>query len=91
MINAQGTAIIRNRGQLTIPDSIRKKVNWTTPSSAVDISIGQSDEIIIRPHKHHIEVDWDKLFRDIKKLHEYPVKGTMSEFIAWDREHGHSI
>lgn len=90
-MNTQGTAIIRNRGQLTIPDTIRRKVNWANPLSAVDISMSSPDEIVIKPHKVQKEVDWDKLFSDVKKLHEYPVKGNMTDFIAWDREHGHSI
>lgn len=90
-MNTQGTAIIRNRGQLTIPDSVRKVVSWANPLSAVTISVVNPDEIVIKPHGFKKEIDWDKLFKDIKKLHEYPVKGTMSDFIAWDREYGHSI
>lgn len=89
MSNAQGTVIIRERGQLTIPDSIRKMVDWINPSSAVSISVSKPDEIVIKPHRHMDKVDWNRLLRDIKKLNAYPVKGTMSEFIAWDREHGH--
>ncbi len=89
MSNNQGTAIIRDRGQLTIPDSIRKTVDWIGPSSAVFISVAKPDEIVIKPHHSQKKIDWDKLLSDIKKLHSYPVKGTMSEFIAWDREHGH--
>ena len=87
MINTQGTAIIRERGQLTIPDSIRKVVNWATPLSAVDISVTASDEILIKPHKSQKEVDWDKLWERIKRVRAFKGKGggNLSKFIAEDR------
>lgn len=88
MINTQDTAIIRNRGQLTIPDSIRKKVNWANPLSAVDISIVKPDEIVIRPHQQQKEVDWDKLWKGIRRVRAFKGKGrgNLSAFIAKDRE-----
>ena len=39
------TSIIRERGQLTIPKSIRRVINWVTPMSAVSISVTKPDEI----------------------------------------------
>jgi len=86
MVNMQGTAIIRDRGQLTIPDSIRKSVNWVAPLSAVTISMVNPDEIIIRPHKQ--QVNWDQLWKDIKKSRSAVGKGKVSasEFIQTDRE-----
>ncbi|OGH17705.1 MAG: hypothetical protein A2868_02010 [Candidatus Levybacteria bacterium RIFCSPHIGHO2_01_FULL_40_15b] len=87
----QTVGIVRQRGQLTIPDSVRKAVKWIAPPSAVSISVVKPDEIIIRPQSSvKEEVDWDQLLKDIKKLQAYPVKGTMSEFIVWDREYGHN-
>ena len=85
MINRQGTAIIRDRGQLTIPDSIRKVVNWATPLSAVTISVVNPDEIVIKPHKS--QVDWDKIWEGIKSARAIKGKGrgSLSKFIAEDR------
>jgi len=86
MINAQGTAIIRNRGQLTIPGSIRKVVGWATPLSAVTISVVKPDEIVIKPHPQK-EVDWDKIWEGIRKARSVKGKGqgSLSKFIAKDR------
>lgn len=82
----QTTSIIRDRGQLTIPDSIRKVASWTTPMSAVSISIIKPDEIVIRPHQYHKEVDWDKLWKMINKSRSFKGKrGNLSQFIAEDR------
>lgn len=87
MINTQDTAIIRNRGQLTIPDSIRKTVKWANPLSAVDISVVKLDEIVIKPHQPQKEVDWDKLWKRIKRVRAFKGKGggNLSKFIAEDR------
>jgi len=78
-------SIIRDRGQLTIPDSIRKMINWLTPMSAVTISVIKPDEIVIKPH--HPKVDWDKIWKGIRKARAIHGKGKMStlEFIQQDR------
>jgi len=78
-------SIVRERGQLTIPDSIRKLVNWVTPLSAVTISVIKPDEIIIKPHVQR--VDWDYIWDNIKKSRAITGKGKISasEFIQNDR------
>ena len=81
-------SIIRDRGQLTIPDSIRRFVPWVNPMSAVTISVISSDEIVIRPHNYQGEVDWESLWKRIKKVRSFKGqgRGNLSEFIAKDRE-----
>lgn len=78
-------SIIRERGQLTIPDSIRQMVNWITPSSAVTISVIKPDEIVIKPHVQ--EVNWDQIWENIRKSRANSGKGKMSasEFLQVDR------
>ena len=82
----KATSIIRGRGQLTIPDSIRKALNWVTPMSAVTISVVKSDEIIITPHKK--EYDWDKIWENIRKSRAIKGKGkgSAAEFLEKDRQ-----
>ncbi len=77
--------IIRDRGQLTIPDSIRKLVNWANPQSAVTISVVKSDEIVIKPHQK--QVDWDKIWEGIKKSRAIKGKNAVSavEILQKDR------
>ena len=77
-------SIIRNRGQLTIPDSIRVLRQWASTNSAVTISSDRPDEIIIRPHKK--EYDWDKMWKLINKSRSFKGKGgNLSKFISEDR------
>lgn len=78
--------IIRNRGQLTIPDSIRALRHWAGPNCAITITTERPDEIVIRPHKK--QVDWDKLWKQMKRVRAFKGKGkgNLSEFIARDRE-----
>lgn len=77
--------IIRERGQLTIPDSVRKLVSWVAPLSAVSISVVRPDEIVIRPHQNG--VDWDKIWESIRKSRAIHGKGKISalEFLSKDR------
>lgn len=79
-------SIIRNRGQLTIPDSIRALRDWAAPNSAVIITSDRSDEITIRPHQK--EYDWDKLWKQMKRVRVFNGKNKtgLSEFIIKDRE-----
>lgn len=81
----QVTSIIRDRGQLTIPDSIRRMVNWVTPLSAVNISVIKPDQIIITPHQNYI--DWDSIWNNIKKSRAIRGKGhtDAAGFLELDR------
>ncbi len=84
----KAVSIVRDRGQLTIPDSIRKLVNWVTPSSAVSISVVKPDEIIIKPHQYQKQIDWDKLWKQIKRVRAFKGRGrgNLSAFIMEDRQ-----
>lgn len=84
----KAVGIVRDRGQLTIPDSIRKLVSWVAPSSAVSISVVKPDEIIIKPHLYQKQVDWDKLWKRIRRVRAFKGKGrgNLSTFIMKDRE-----
>lgn len=81
----QAVSIIRDRGQLTIPGSIRRKVGWVTPMSAVSISVIKPNEIVIKPHVR--QVDWDQIWENIRKARAIRGKGktNTAEFLAADR------
>ena len=81
-------SIIRQRGQLTIPESIRRAIHWIAPMSAVSVSLTKPDEIVIRPHYAEKKVDWDKLWTQIKRVRAFEGKsrGSLSGFIVEDRE-----
>lgn len=93
MTQLQTTAIIRQRGQLTIPEIIRGKRKWASSGSVVTITSDKPDEIVIKSHSPKKKTDWDKLWKDLKRVRSYKgkYKGSLSEFIAKDRESGHSI
>ncbi|MBU3979234.1 hypothetical protein KJ980_01635 [Patescibacteria group bacterium] len=78
--------IVRDRGQITIPDSIRKAVSWVSPMSAVSITIRKPDEIIIQPHQKY--VDWDKIWKGIHASRAIRGKGKVSaaKFLEKDRQ-----
>ena len=82
----KAVSIIRNRGQLTIPDSIRKAVKWAVPMSAVSITVVKPDEIVIKPQQPN--VDWQEIWDGIYKARAITgkTKGTSAaEFLQHDR------
>ena len=88
MTNIQGTAIIRDRGQLTIPENIRKGRSWVSSSSAVTISSSKPNEIVIKPAASVSNYDWERIWRKIELARSFKGKNTisLSKFIAKDRE-----
>lgn len=47
----QTTAVIRQRGQLTIPDQIRKHCQWLIPGSVVTLTAtANKEQLVIRPY-----------------------------------------
>ena len=83
------TSVIRDRGQLTIPDKVRESHDWVRSNSIVTI-LNKSDEIVIKPYNANTkrEIDWDKLWRDIQRVRSYRGKGggNLSKFIVEDRQ-----
>ncbi|OGE31793.1 hypothetical protein A2631_01510 [Candidatus Daviesbacteria bacterium RIFCSPHIGHO2_01_FULL_44_29] len=79
-------SIIRDRGQLTIPDSVRKLVSWITPQSVVTISVVKSDQILITPHQK--QIDWDKIWEGIRRSRAVKGKNAISaiEILQKDRQ-----
>lgn len=83
----KAVSIIRERGQLTIPDNIRKVVNWVSPLSAVSISVVKPDEIVIKPHTKLI--DKDQVWENVRKARAIKGKGSTTsavEFLIKDRQ-----
>lgn len=79
-------SIIRGRGQLTIPDSIRKTVKWAGPMSAVSITVVKPNQIIIQPQ--HAYIDWDDIWAGIKHARAISGKSraiSAVEFLQKDR------
>jgi bifunctional DNA-binding transcriptional regulator/antitoxin component of YhaV-PrlF toxin-antitoxin module len=69
-------SIIRDRGQLTIPESIRKSVPWVNPMSAVTIFVTKANEIVIKPHRP--TTDWSDLREKIRASRATLGRGTTS-------------
>lgn len=83
---AHTISIIRSRGQLTIPDSIRAIREWSSPNSVVTLTSDRPDEIVIRPHKK--EYDWDKIWEGIRIARSIKGKGKTTpaaDFLEKDR------
>lgn len=90
MTKVRTVSVIRERGQITIPDTIRKIAKWANPSSVVTISLEKPDEIRIEPHQTKKTIDWSKVWDAITLARSFRGKrSNISSFIARDRKGGH--
>lgn len=79
-------SIIRERGQLTIPDAIRKNAPWVRPLSSVTLTVTPT-EIVIRPQGDSSKKEWDLLWHSIGLSRSLRGKRvSLSEFITKQRE-----
>ncbi|HUC88020.1 MAG TPA: hypothetical protein VMR95_02640 [Candidatus Binatia bacterium] len=79
-------SIVRSRGQLTIPDSVRKAAKWVEPMSAVSVTLVKPDQIVIQPHKSY--VDWEEIWAGIRHARAIKGKaqtGSTVDFLQKDR------
>ncbi|OGK37751.1 hypothetical protein A3B02_00500 [Candidatus Roizmanbacteria bacterium RIFCSPLOWO2_01_FULL_42_14] len=87
MDNTQGTAIIRDRGQFTIPDRIREALKWALPNSVVSLVTTSKNELLIKPYQASMDIDWEQMWKEIYKARSVKGKrGNLSNFITSDRE-----
>lgn len=87
MKNLQATVIIRNRGQLTIPEEIREALDWADSSSVVKMKVLEPQRIVIEPHQKTDSVNWETVWDGIALARSFSGKrGNLSQFIAKDRQ-----
>jgi len=87
MTNTLGTAIIRDRGQLTIPEKIRQVLKWSSPNSVVSLATTAMNELIIKPFESRKQIDWHAIWMNISLSRSFEgKKGNLSGFISSDRQ-----
>jgi bifunctional DNA-binding transcriptional regulator/antitoxin component of YhaV-PrlF toxin-antitoxin module len=82
------TTIIRQRGQLTIPEKARKEIDWLKEGSVVNISNVDSKKLTITPYQKISDkvVSWKKIWHTINLARSFKGKrGNLSGFVADDR------
>ncbi|OGK13746.1 hypothetical protein A3A93_05395 [Candidatus Roizmanbacteria bacterium RIFCSPLOWO2_01_FULL_38_12] len=81
------TAIVRSRGQLTIPGKVREVLDWPKSNTVVHITATADKKMIVEPFKGQLGIDWDKVWRAIRRSRSFKgKKGNLSKFIIEDRE-----
>lgn len=86
----KSTAIIRQRGQLTIPDKLRRTLSWLKENAVVSIIATSTQELVIKPISHTTDTpDWDEIWRLIHLTRSFKGTGkakSLTQFIIEDRE-----
>ncbi len=87
-MSMQSTAVIRQRGQITIPDKIRQSLSWVKTESIISILVTSKKELIIKPFvfKQVKKINWQEVWKRISRARSIKGKnGNLSEFIIQDR------
>lgn len=82
--------MVRQRGQLTIPDKLRDWLGWPHAGDVVMVE-GNGEEITIKKYtqKSQKEVDWDQIWAHVRLTRSFKSKGhdvSASQFVIEDRE-----
>ena len=89
-INLQTTGIIRQRGQLTIPDKIREALTWIRENAVVVIETTDNNTVIVKPYsleKLNASARWQKAREAIQLARSFKGKrGNLSKFVVEDRQ-----
>lgn len=87
MENMKYASIIRDRGQLTIPEEIRDFLDWAKPCSVITIEVTGPSLLTISPQKEAKNISWEEIWDGINLSRSLVGKKcTLSEFIIADRE-----
>ncbi len=84
----EATLVIRERGQLTIPDKIRKAFTWLQPHSVIKLFL-RGNEVILKQYQSSMtdSINWEKIWKKIRLARSFKGKnGNLSQFIMKDRE-----
>lgn len=77
------TAVIRDRFQLTIPESIRGSLSWLTPGTAVRLLL-KSGQLVVQPYQEKT-VDWKKIWRVLELVAGKGRQISLSKFVVNER------
>ncbi len=79
------TGVVRDRGQLTIPDSLRSQLPWLANSSVVFFSISDPEVLTVTPHTP--ATNEDLLWNSIKLVRSFKTTGaSVAQQIREDRD-----
>lgn len=88
--NFQTTAVIRQRGQLTIPDKMRTMLSWIRENAVVVLETTLDGGIIVKPYRSsesNLSQRWQKAREAIQLSRSFAGKrGNLSKFVAEDRQ-----
>ena len=86
---------IRERGQLTIPQEIRKALNWPDEAVVVKIVTGEDSFRVERlpishpqhPQKKLTGKEWDKIYQNMEKISKSGKQNIkLTNFLRHDRD-----
>lgn len=79
-------AVVRQRGQITIPDTIRRAAGWVEIDAVVTVQLAEDSSIKIEPYQKKEKTNWNSVWLGINKARSIKGKGgNLAAFIAKDR------
>jgi bifunctional DNA-binding transcriptional regulator/antitoxin component of YhaV-PrlF toxin-antitoxin module len=79
-------SIVRDRGQITLPQIVRRQLSWLEINSPIQI-YATNQEIIIKPYLSQSTTSWQKIWDSLALAQSFIGKrGNLSQFIVSDRD-----
>ena len=88
-IALQTTGILRQRGQVTIPDQVREFLEWLVPNTVISFTVSKNKTVTLGPYVKDAAqvVDWKNIWERIEIADSFRgKKGNLSKFIVEDRD-----
>lgn len=91
-VDFQDIIKIRDRGQITLPVLLRKRLDWLEPQSVVEIKAGE-EKLVLKPimsakkmKKQSSETNWKILEKKLKKIRAWgDQEVNLTQFVITDR------
>lgn len=79
----EATVVVRNRYQITIPESIRESFAWLIPGAVMKL-ISANNRLILQPYQAGA-VGWDEVWNTLDAVFQKGKKTSLADFVISDR------
>lgn len=82
------SSIIRQRGQLTLPESLRRRLDWLGEDKVVQIVLNADNKVVVTPYlpsQNNKNTDWNGIWKTVNKFQKKRNTISLSDFVIRDR------
>ncbi len=77
-------AVIRDRYQLTIPEEIRRDLNWLEIQKVVRLVLIGEGRVLVEPYQANTP-NWPEIWKSLEKIKGWGAKTDLANLVIADR------